>query len=87
MLNLNYNGNTADLGFGHLGNGITVYDRSRKILGDYLTVAHIDSSRKISYTQAPISEQQFIDIEEYAIKADPNISASQHNKVFTSRPV
>ena len=32
---------TYDLGFGCLGNGITVYNRSRMCGGDYQTVAHI----------------------------------------------
>lgn len=36
------NTNLCDLMFGHLGNGITVCDRSRMVGGDYKTVAHID---------------------------------------------
>lgn len=32
---------TYDLGFGCLGNGITVYNRNRMCGGDYQTVAHI----------------------------------------------
>jgi hypothetical protein len=32
-----------DLGFGHLGNGITVFDRSREEHGDYKKVAHISA--------------------------------------------
>ena len=31
-----------DLGYGHLGNGLTVWNRLEEVHGDYKTVAHID---------------------------------------------
>jgi len=43
----------VDLGFGHLGNGITVWDRNREADRDYMKVAHIDApytkGRKITW--------------------------------------
>lgn len=38
-----------DLGFGCLGNGVTVYDRLHEKNGDYETVAHISAYREIKY--------------------------------------
>jgi len=38
-----------DLGSGHLGNGILVWNRAREVHGDYEKVAHIDSDRNIKW--------------------------------------
>jgi hypothetical protein len=80
-----HNGKATDLGFGHLGNGITVWDRTREKRNDYLMVAHIDTHRQITY-HAIISEEQKSAIEEYANTDDPNISQCHEQKVFMSRP-
>lgn len=37
------------LGFGFMGNGITVWDSSREVNHDYPTVAHISYDRKVKY--------------------------------------
>lgn len=37
------------LGFGHLGNGVTVWDSGREVNGDYLTLAHIAYDRRVTY--------------------------------------
>ena len=37
-----------DLGYGHLGNGITVWNRLEKEHGDYKTVAHIAPDRTVT---------------------------------------
>ncbi len=37
-----------DLGFGHMGNGITVWDRNQLESNDFKTVAHIGYEREIS---------------------------------------
>ena len=36
-----------DLGFGHLGNGLTVWNRMEEVDGDYRTVAHIAPDRTV----------------------------------------
>jgi hypothetical protein len=44
------NGQTkkSDLGFGYLGNGMTVWDRNQEANGDYKTVAHISDNGNIT---------------------------------------
>lgn len=81
-----HNGKVTDLGFGHLGNGIVVYDRTRERNGDYAMVAHITASRTIDYTKVSISDEQRALIEHFAKTEDPTISASQDAKVFRTRP-
>ncbi len=38
-----------DIGVGHLGNGLTVWDRNREKNGDYMTIAHIGETGKITW--------------------------------------
>lgn len=51
-----------DLGFGFLGNGLTVFDRNQLINGDYKTVAHISEFGDVTFynnnnlTQASIKK-------------------------------
>ena len=37
-----------DLGYGHLGNGVTVWNRLEEEHGDYKTVAHIAPDRTVT---------------------------------------
>lgn len=70
-----------DLGFGHLGNGVTVWDRSRERNGDYLTVAHISRERKIDW-HAKVSPAQKERIEEFARTDNMTRSATQNELVL-----
>jgi hypothetical protein len=81
-----YKGKASDLGFGHLGFGITVWDRSRQRNNDYETVALIGPDRKVKYRALPLSEEQTKSIEDFAKICDSNISATQTEKVFTTPP-
>ena len=38
-----------DLGYGFLGNGITVWNRAEEKNGDYVTVAHIETDRSVKF--------------------------------------
>jgi hypothetical protein len=38
-----------DLGYGFLGNGLTVWNRAEEKNGDYVTVAHIDPDRSVTF--------------------------------------
>jgi hypothetical protein len=76
----------TNLMFCGLGNGITVADKTREKNGDYITVAHIDVYRKVSYYDVQISQEQKDTIEYYAKTADPNVSVSQEEKTFRTRP-
>lgn len=69
-----------DLGSGHMGYGITIWNRAKEVHGDYETVAHIDDKRKIKwYIKNPTKEvRQYV--EKLAKGKNPSISASQRNK-------
>ena len=45
-----------DLGFGALGNGMTVWNRLEEEHGDYKTIAHIENDRTISFYDAGLPE-------------------------------
>jgi len=71
-----------DLGCGHLGNGITVWNRAKEIHGDYEKVAHIDSNRKITW-RIKNPPQNVIDYVDEITKSNPSVSETQpYNKVF-----
>jgi hypothetical protein len=74
-----------DLGFAHLGNGISVYDRLHEENNDYVAIAHIDNNRKISFLKK-IAPKYINQIKSYALTADPAISFSQSQNVFIDRP-
>lgn len=70
-----------DLGYGHLGNGITVWNRKEEIYGDYKTVAHISHRREVKfYEELPENLQQ--EILHYAKTGNPTVSATQNYPVF-----
>ena len=75
-----------DLGFGHLGNGITVWNRLETENGDFKTVAHIATDRTVTIYDGKMPEEVKVKIYDFAEKEDPNVSASQPGKVFESRP-
>jgi len=75
-----------DLGFGHLGNGITVWNRLETENGDFKTVAHIASDRTVTIYDENMPEEVKVKIYDFAEKEDPNISATQSGKVFENRP-
>jgi len=62
---------TYDIGMGHLGNGITVWDRSREKNGDYITVAHIGDDGKITWYDKKLPSK---------IKINIGKTAMQHKK-------
>ena len=75
-----------DLGFGHLGNGITVWNRLETENGDFKTVAHIATDRTVTIYDEKMPEEVKVKIYDFTEKEDPNVSASQPGKVFESRP-
>ena len=68
------------LGCGHLGNGITVWNRAKEVSGDYEKVAHIDADRQVTwYIKNPpghVSKYVF----EIAEGPNPSVSESQQEK-------
>ena len=76
-----------DLGYGYLGNGLTVWNRSEKENGDYKTIAHIDTDRKVAFYEDSLPEEVRAEIEEYAAKSNMTVSATQDSLVFHTPPV
>jgi len=74
-----------DLGYGHLGNGITVWNRLETVNGDYKTVAHIAPDRSVTIYDEDMPEEVRVKIFDYAENGDPDISATQQGKVFDDR--
>lgn len=80
-----------ELHFGHMGNGITVWDSSREINHEYPTVAHIAYDRSVTYYEdvSPEARQR---IEHFALYENMDISqtqsrpALQPNDRIASRP-
>ena len=70
-----------DIGFGHLGNGITVWNRKEEQHGDYKTIAHISHDRQVKfYEELPQNIKDKIN--HFALTANPTISATQDQPVF-----
>ncbi len=55
-----------NLGFGHLGNGVTVWDSNREKNNDYLAVAHISTQGVVSYRKCKLSIEARNEIECFA---------------------
>jgi hypothetical protein len=73
-----------DLGSGHLGNGITVWNRAKEEHGDYQKIAHIGPDRKISwYIKNPPKE--VVEYVQQCAKEDPRVSQTQDQKVFHTK--
>lgn len=61
------------LGFGHLGNGITVWDSNRERNGDYLTVAHISEQGVVDYRKCALSDKAKEEIEDKSQRVKDNL--------------
>ena len=74
-----------DIGYGHLGNGLTVWNRAEERSGDYVKIAHISPERHIVfYESLPLEIVERI--REIARTDDGNISATQSQKIFSTPP-
>ena len=76
-----------DLGYGHLGNGITVWNRAEKHNGDYVTVAHIRADRSVRFYDENMPDELKADIERIARTSDIRVSTTQQDRrVFDTPP-
>lgn len=72
-----------DLSAGHLGNGMTVWNRAKEEHGDYQKIAHIDVNRKIEYYIPNPPKEVTEYVESIANGENPSASTSQPDmKVF-----
>lgn len=76
-----------DINYGHLGNGLTFWDRDiqDERTRDYANIAFIDHNRSITfYKNLRNKDKQFII--NIALTSDPEVSVTQDTKVFSTRP-
>jgi hypothetical protein len=71
--------------FCHFGNGLSVCDTLHEKGGDYVTVAHIDADRQVTY-YVNLNQEYKDQIEKEAAESDPRVSATQSGRVFRTRP-
>ena len=76
-----------DLGYGHMGNGLTVWNRLEEEHGDYKTIAHIDPDRTVKFYVDDLPEDVRAQIEEVAATSTMTISATQDAPVFSTPPL
>ena len=75
-----------DLGYGHMGNGLTVWNRLEEERGDYKTVAHISPDRTVQIYDKDMPQTVRDEIQRIADTAEMTISATQDVPVFTAPP-
>ena len=75
-----------DLGYGHLGNGITVWNRLEEEHGDYKTVAHIAPDRTVTIYDEEMPQTVRDEIQRIADTSEMTISATQDAPVFAVPP-
>ena len=75
-----------DLGYGHLGNGLTVWNRLEEEHGDYKTVAHIAPDRTVTIYDEEMPQAVREEIQRIADTSEMTISATQDAPVFAVPP-
>lgn len=75
-----------DLGFGHLGNGLTVWNRLEEVDGDYRTVAHIAPDRTVQIYDEEMPQEVRDRIQQVADSSEMTVSATQNAPVFSVPP-
>lgn len=75
-----------DLGYGHLGNGITVWNRLEEEHGDYKTVAHIAPDRTVTIYDEEMPQAVRGEIQRIADTSEMTISVTQDAPVFAVPP-
>ena len=75
-----------DLGYGHLGNGLTVWNRLEEEHGDYKTVAHIAPDRTVTIYDEEMPQAVREEIQRIADTSEITISATQDAPVFAVPP-
>ena len=71
-----------DLGYGAMGNGLTVWNRKEQEHGDYKTIAHIDADRSVTFYDDNLPDAIRERIQEVARTTELTVSATQDTPVF-----
>ena len=75
-----------DLGYGYLGNGLTVWNRLEEEHGDYKTVPHIAPDRTVQFYDEEMPQTVRDQIQRIADTSEMTISATQDAPVFAVPP-
>lgn len=75
-----------DLGYGHLGNGLIVWNRLEEVYGDYRDVAHIRPDRTVEFYDEQMPQAVREEIQRIADTSELTISTTQDAPVFTMPP-
>ena len=75
-----------NLGYGHLGNGLTVWNRLEEEHGAYKTVAHIAPDRTVTIYDEEMPQAVREEIQRIADTSEMTISATQDAPVFAVPP-
>ena len=75
------------LGYGQMGNGLTVWNSLVYEHGDYKTVAHIGADRSVEFYDPEMPESVRMQIVHIAATSDARISATQDAPVFSVPPM
>ena len=76
-----------ELGYGHMGNGLTVWNRLEEQNGDYVTVAHIGADRSVTFYDKYMPETVKAGIEKTARTSEMRVSGTQDMPVFSVPPI
>jgi hypothetical protein len=82
----NGNGKAFEIGMGHLGNGLTVWNRLEERDGDYVTVAHISRDREVKFYEKDLPQAVKDLIDREARTCDISVSVTQDTPVFNKPP-
>ena len=77
-------GKEYELGYGHMGNGLTVWNRLEERGGDYVTVAHISPEREVTFYDDALPAEVKAQIERTARTSEMFTSATQTTPVFNT---
>lgn len=68
--------------YGHMGNGVTVWNAAKEVSGDYETVAHISPDREVTYYNSNLPDSVKEKITRAARTMEMQRSATQDEPVF-----
>jgi hypothetical protein len=79
-------GKEFSIGMGHLGNGLAVWNRLEEQDGDYVSIAHINNERNVTFYEKDLPQAVIDLIEREARTNDMTISATQNTPIFRTPP-
>ncbi|GHV33660.1 hypothetical protein FACS1894187_02550 [Synergistales bacterium] len=77
----------CDLAYGHLDNGLSVWNRLQEEAGDYKKVAHINPDRTVKFYDENLPNNLKKEILHEARTCDMQVSTTQKDKVFHTKPL